>query len=129
MARAQRRDRLGRFAGAGSKVSATASGTRRAAATAGKVGAKKVRQSYVSGSFTRNLDIGQGGAYKGVKIGAEFKTPKGRGAVVKGIVGYHGRPDRRLNITPSLNNSARKLTVTAQPNPSRRAAAGSKVRR
>ncbi|GAA2053005.1 hypothetical protein [Williamsia deligens] len=107
MARAYRRDARGRFAAAGTKIS----------------------NSYVSGSFTRNLAVGRGGAYKGVKVGAEFRTPAGRGAVVKGIVGYHGKPDRRLDITPGLDKSAKKVTVSARPNPSRRAAAGRKLRK
>ena len=128
MARRQRRDRLGRFAGAGTKV--TSAG--KAAKSVGKTGAKKVaaaaRNSYVRGSFEKHLEIGRGGDYKGVKIGAEFRSRAGRGAVVKGIAGYHGKPDRRLNIEPSLEKSQRKLTVTAQPNLNRRAGAGRKVR-
>lgn len=127
--RSQKRDRLGRFAGAGTKVSATAKGARTAAKAASKTGARKVRGSYVHGSFEKNLEIGQGGEYKGVKVGAEFRSPAGRGAVVKGIVGYHAKPDRRLNIQPSLEKAQKKLTVTAQPNVNRRAGAGTKVRR
>lgn len=123
-----KRDRLGRFAGAGTKVKATAKGARTVARSASKTGAKKVRSSYVSGSFTKNLEVGQGGDYKGVKVGAEFRTPAGRGAVVKGIAGVHGKPNRRLDITPSLEKSQKKLTVTAQPNLNRRAGAGRKVR-
>ncbi|NMO02530.1 hypothetical protein HH308_15040 [Gordonia sp. TBRC 11910] len=97
MSRTYKRDPLGRFAGAGTKVT---SATKRA---------------YVSGSFTKNLAVGKGGAYKGVKVGAEFRTPKGRGAVAKGIVGYRGKPNRKLDITPSLVKSQKKLTVTARP--------------
>ncbi|CDZ92136.1 MULTISPECIES: hypothetical protein [Rhodococcus] len=128
-----RRDRLGRFTGAGTKVSASAKGARRAAKAATKTGARKVatgaKNSYVQGSFSRNLVVGQGGEYKGVKVGAEFTTPKGRGVVVKGIVGYHGKPDRRLDITPSLDVEQKKLSVKARPNPNRRASAGTKIRR
>lgn len=129
--RSQKRDRLGRFAGAGTKVASTAKGARIAARAATKTGAHKVGRTYVKGSFEKHLAIGQGGEYKGVKVGAEFRTPAGRGAVVKGIAGYHGKPDRRLDITPSLEKSQRKLTVTAKPNPasSRKASAGRKVRR
>lgn len=132
-ARTYRRDNRGRFASAGTKVSATAKGVRRATKAATATGAKKVatgaRKSYVSGSFTRNLEVGQGGGYKGVKVGAEFRTPSGRGALVKGIVGYHGKPNRRLDITPSLDKSQKRVTVAAKPNPNRRAGAGTKLRR
>ncbi|MDP0400389.1 hypothetical protein [Tsukamurella strandjordii] len=125
--RVQRRDRLGRFAGAGSKVVGS---TKVATANAGKKATKSVGNAYVAGSFERHLTVGQGGAYRGAKVGAEFKTPAGRGVLVKGIVGYHGRPDRRLDITPSLDKAHKKLTVTAKLNPARRsAAAGTKVRR
>lgn len=125
--RVQRRDRLGRFAGAGSKV---ASSTKAATATAGKKATKSVSNAYVKGSFEKHLTVGQGGDYKGVKIGAEFRSPAGRGVVAKGIVGYHGKPDRRLDVTPSLDKAQKKLTVTARPNPaSRKATAGTKVRR
>lgn len=86
--------------------------------------------AYVKGSFEKHLTVGQGGDYKGVKIGAEFRSPAGRGVLVKGIVGVHGRPDRRVDVTPSLDKAQRKLTVTARANPARRsAAAGTKVRR
>ncbi|AFA73689.1 hypothetical protein GPOL_c26680 [Gordonia polyisoprenivorans VH2] len=125
---------MGRFAGSGTKVtnaasaakSATTASVRKAARSAGS----KASDAYVSGSFTKNLEIGQGGDYKGVKVGAEFRTPKGRGALVKGIVGYHGKPDRRVDVTPTLDKPAKKVTVTAKPNPaSKSAAAGRKVRR
>ncbi|QQM52603.1 hypothetical protein [Rhodococcus pyridinivorans] len=131
--RNQRRDRLGRFAGTGTKVSASAKDARRAAKTAMKTGATKVAtgigKSYVSGSFSKNLVVGRGGEYKGVKVGAEFKTPKGRGVLVKGIVGYSGPPNRRYDITPELNKAQKKLSVHATPNPNRRAAAGTKLKR
>ncbi|MGB7234432.1 MAG: hypothetical protein WBD41_00495 [Rhodococcus sp. (in: high G+C Gram-positive bacteria)] len=29
----------------------------------------------MKGSFEKNLEVGQGGAYKGAKVGAEFRTP------------------------------------------------------
>ncbi|MDV7135404.1 hypothetical protein [Williamsia muralis] len=113
--RKYRRDRIGRFArNAGTKVAAN-------------------RPRYVAGSFERNLEVGQGGAYKGVKAGAEFRTPAGRGVLVKGIVGVHGSPERRVDVTPSLDKQARALTFTARPNPNRAAArtprnaAGTKV--
>jgi len=126
--RNQRRDRLGRFTGTGTKVASTKS----AAKVATKTGAKKVAtgvgKSYVQGSFSKNLVVGQGGEYKGVKVGAEFKTPKGRGVLVKGIVGYSGPPNRRVNITPELNLKQKKLSVHATPNPNRRASAGTKLR-
>lgn len=130
--RNQRRDRLGRFAGTGTKVASTAKGAKSAAKAATKTGAKKVAtgvgKSYVQGSFSKNLVVGQGGEYKGVKVGAEFKTPKGRGVLVKGIVGVHGKPDRQFDITPELNDQ-KKLSVNVKPNPNRRASAGTKVRR
>ncbi|MCD2119109.1 MULTISPECIES: hypothetical protein [Rhodococcus] len=111
----------------------TARGARTAARAATKTGATKVAtgvgKSYVSGSFSKNLVVGQGVEYKGVKVGAEFKTPKGRGVLVKGIVGYHGKPDRRFDITPELNKTQKKLSVHATPNPNRRAAAGTKLKR
>ncbi|MFZ2175373.1 MAG: hypothetical protein WAW17_15350 [Rhodococcus sp. (in: high G+C Gram-positive bacteria)] len=131
--RNQRRDRLGRFAGTGTKVANTAKGARTAAKSSTKTGATKsprgVGKSYVSGSFSKNLVVGQGGDYKGVKLGAEFKTPKGRGVLVKGIVGYHGKPDRRVEIKPDLDLKQKKLTVNATPNPNRRASAGTKLKK
>lgn len=133
--RTYRRDAMGRFAGAGTKISATAKGARTAAKVATKTGARKVtaeaKRSYVNGSFTKHLEVGRGGDYKGVKVGVELASPKGRGAVVKGVVGYHGKPDCRLDITPELDTKAKKLTVHAKPNPAaaRKAAAGKKVKR
>ncbi|MGW6377060.1 hypothetical protein ACWFRB_13455 [Rhodococcus sp. NPDC055112] len=131
--RSYRRDRLGRFAGAGTKVSATAKGARIAAKAVTKTGATKaagrIGHSYVQGSFSKNLVVGQGGDYKGVKVGAEFETPKGRGVLVKGIVGYHGKPNRRLDITPSLDKAQKKVTVSVKPNLNRRASAGTRLRR
>lgn len=114
--RTYKRDRIGRFArNAGTKVATN-------------------RPRYVAGSFERNLEVGQSGAFKVAKAGAEFRTPAGRGVLVKGIVGVHGKPDRRIDVTPALNKQARELTVTARPNPNRatarnarKAAAGSKV--
>jgi len=132
MRRNYKRDRLGRFAGAGSKVSASAQGAKAAASKATKSSVKKVGgkigDAYVSGSFTKHLEVGQGGDYKGAKIGAEFRTPTGRAVMVKGIAGYHGQPNRRLDVTPSLDKSQKKLTVTAKPNPAR-PTAGKKMRR
>ncbi|WP_277371170.1 hypothetical protein [Rhodococcus rhodochrous] len=114
-------------------MAAAAKGARTAARAATKTGATKVTKgvgkSYVSGSFSKHLVVGQGGEYKGVKVGAEFKTPKGRGVLVKGIVGYSGPPNRRFDITPELNKAQKKLSVHAQPRPNRRASAGTKVRR
>ncbi|PBC37948.1 hypothetical protein CJ178_28440 [Rhodococcus sp. ACPA4] len=131
--RNQRRDRLGRFSGAGTKIASTAKGARTATKAATKTGAKKVvtgiGNSYVPGSFSRNLAVGQTGEFKGVKVGAEFKTPNGRGVVVKGAVGYRGKPNRRFDITPSLDVQQKKLTFAARPNPNRRAAAGTKLKR
>ncbi|MEE2033637.1 hypothetical protein [Rhodococcus chondri] len=117
----------------GTKVATTAKGARSAAKPATKNGATKVAtgvgKSYVSSSFSKNLVVGQGGEYKGLKIGAEFKTPKGRGVLVKGIVGYHGKPNRHLDITPELELKQKKLTVNATPNPNRRASAGTKLKK
>lgn len=117
----------------GPKIASTAKGARTATRTATTIGSKKVARgignSYVPGSFSKNLVVGQSGEYKGVKVGAEFKTPKGRGVVVKGVVGFHGKPNRRFDITPSLDVQQKKLTFTAKPNPNRRAAAGTKLKR
>lgn len=126
--RNQRRDRLGRFAGTGTKVASAKSAAKAAPKTGATKVATGVGKSYVSGSFSKNLVVGQGGEYKGVKVGAEFKTPKGRGVLVKGIVGYHGKPDRRVAITPELNLKQKKLSVHATPNPNRRASAGKRLR-
>ncbi|WP_261380020.1 hypothetical protein [Rhodococcus rhodochrous] len=111
----------------------TARGVQSVAKAVTKTGATKavkgVGNSYVPGSFSKNLVVGEGGEFKGVKVGAEFKTPKGRGVLVKGIVGYHGQPNRRLDITPELNKAQKKLSVHATPNPHRRASAGTKLKR
>ncbi|MGC5023225.1 hypothetical protein ACLQ3K_00600 [Tsukamurella sp. DT100] len=132
-ARNQRRDRLGRFAGSGSKIAGGAKSARRAASAASKSSARKAGRSvgnaYVRGSFEKHLVVGQGGAYRGAKVGAEFKTPKGRGVLVKGIVGYHGKPNRKIDIEPSLDKAQRKLTVSAKPGPGFRKTTGRKVRR
>jgi hypothetical protein len=113
--RAYKRDRHGRFAkGAGR------SAARKTARAVARGTGRRVRRSYVAGSFTRNLDVGQGGSYKGVKVGAEFRTPAGRGVAVKGIVGYQGRPERRLDVTPRLNKTKREFTVTVKKNPAGR---------
>jgi hypothetical protein len=121
MARNYRRDAFGRFARVGST-------TKVATKSAAKGAARKARQSYVKGSFTKNLEVGRGGDYKGAKIGAEFRTPAGRGVLVKGIVGYHGKPDRRVDVTPSLDTSTKTLKVSAKPNPARLSARSSGVR-
>lgn len=132
MKRRYRRDRLGRFASGGTKLSATAGGVKKAAKAATTDSAKKVGgkvgDAYVAGSFTKHLEIGQGGSYKGVKVGAEFCAPSGRAVMVKGIAGYHGKLDRRLDVTPKLDKAQKKLTVTARPNPAR-PTPGKKVRR
>ncbi|MBF6210703.1 hypothetical protein IU487_06525 [Nocardia puris] len=130
--RTYKRDARGRFARmAGTKVGATATAARRAARSAAATGARKAassaRGAYVSGSFEKHLEVGQGGDYKGVKLGAEFRTPGGRGVLTKAIVGYHGKPDRQLDVTPKLDKPARTLTVTVKPNPARKASAGSKA--
>lgn len=101
-------------------VAAVAGGARFAASSASRRAAGTVAKSYVRGSFERNLEVGQGGAFKGVKAGAEFRTPSGRGVLVKGIVGYHGKPDRRFDVTPSLNKRARTMTVKVKPNTGRK---------
>lgn len=88
------------------------------------VGAHRPR--YVRGSFEKHLDVGRAGDHKGVKVGAEFRTPAGRGILVKGIAGYHGRPNRRLDVTPKLDKPNRQLVVTARRNPA--ASAGSRIR-
>lgn len=114
--RYQPRDRFGRWTdGIGTATSALGG-----AGSAASFYARKHRPRYVKGSFTRNLYVGQGGSYKGAKVGAEFRTPGGRGVIVKGIAGYHGKPDRRLDVTPSYNKAARAATVTAKPNPRRK---------
>lgn len=51
--------------------------------------------SYVGGSALRNTAVGRGGTYVGIKSGAEFVYPSGRGVLVKGIVGYKGSTARR----------------------------------
>ncbi|MBM4728825.1 hypothetical protein GS446_19670 [Rhodococcus hoagii] len=131
--RKYRRDSRGRFAGAGTKVSTTAKGARTVTKAVVRTGAKKIAggvgRSYVAGSFTKNLEVGRGGDFKRVQVGAEFKTPKGRGVVVKGIVGVHGKADRRLDITPSLDKAQKKVTLSAKPNPNRRVTAGVKLRK
>ncbi|QYB02731.1 hypothetical protein I1A62_36975 [Rhodococcus sp. USK10] len=76
------------------------------------------RPRYVRGSFEKHLEVGRGGDYKRVKVGAEFRTPAGRGVLVKGVAGYHGRPNRPLDITPTLDKPNRRLVVTAKPNAS-----------
>lgn len=126
--RIQKRDRLGRFAGAGSKVVGS---TKAATANAGKKATKSVSNAYVKGSLTDELHVGTlPGGFKGASVGSQYRTPKGRGFVVRASVGYHGASNRRLDVTPSLDKAQRKLTVTAKPNPaSRKATAGSKVRR
>jgi len=97
----QRRDAFGRWAsGAGGAIKAN-------------------RPKYVTGSLHKNSHVGQGGKYKGVKIGAEFRTPGGRGVLLKGIAGYHGKPQRRLDVTPAYDRTTRTATVTAKPNPGR----------
>lgn len=100
-------------------------GGRFASGTGGaKVKAQNARRAvgaaYVKGSFEKNLHVGTGGSYKGAKVGAEFRSPKGRGVLVKGIVGYHGKPDRKIDITPSLDKTTKTLTVKVMPNPGRK---------
>ncbi|MBF6161359.1 hypothetical protein IU438_04785 [Nocardia cyriacigeorgica] len=122
--RTYKRDSRGRFARvSGVKVGHTVKAARRVASNTARTGARKVGNTYVSGSFEKHLEVGQGGDYKGVKLGAEFRTPSGRGAVTKAIVGYHGKPDRRLDVTPKLDKPNRELTVTVKPNPARKATA------
>lgn len=129
--RKAKRDSNGRFSRvAGAKVATKAAGR-----AVGRKTTRKVRQSYVKGSFEKNLEIGQGGNYKGANVGVEFRTPAGRGALVKGIVGYHGKPDRLLDVTPKLDKPKRELTVRVRPNPARnvsapsaKTSAGSKTR-
>ena len=101
-------------------AAAVAGGARLAASSTSRRVAGTVAKSYVRGSFERNLEVGQGGAFKGVKAGAEFRTPAGRGVLVKGIVGYHGKPDRPFDVTPSLNKRTRTMTVKVKPNPGRK---------
>lgn len=132
MARSYKRDRKGRFSSvAGVKVPKGAKAVRSVARAATRSGARKVtataRGAYMSGSFEKHLEVGRGGAYKGVKVGAEFRTSSGRGVLTKAIVGYHGKPDRRLDVTPKLDKPARTLTVTVKPNPARTSPAGTKA--
>lgn len=121
MARNYRRDAFGRFANVGST-------TKVATKSVAKGAARRARQSYVKGSFTKNLEVGRGGDFAGIKAGVELKTPAGRGVLVKGIVGYHGKPDRRVVVTPSLDTSTKTLKVSAKPNPARLSARSSGVR-
>ncbi|WP_068380966.1 hypothetical protein [Rhodococcus sp. EPR-157] len=121
--RKPKRDSRGRF----SRVAGAKVATKTATRAVGRKASAKVRQSYVKGSFEKNLEVGQGGAYKGAKVGAEFRTPAGRGALVKGIVGYHGKPDRRLDVTPTLDKPKRELTVRVRPNSARKMSAPSDV--
>lgn len=105
MARAIKRDKLGRFAGvSGTKVATS-------------------RPRYVAGSFQRNLDVGQVGSFKRVKAGAEFRTPGGRAVRVAGSIGYHGKSDRRFDVTPSYDKKAKALAISVRPNSARVAAA------
>jgi len=121
-----RRDSRGRFArAAGAKVA-----TKTAARKVRKSAVRKTKQSYVKGSFTRNLFVGESDTgHKGFKVGAELRSPAGRSVVGKAIVGYHGRPDRRVDVTPRLDKPKKALVVTVKPNPGRkkRAAPSSKT--
>ncbi|WP_157117101.1 hypothetical protein [Nocardia vaccinii] len=60
-------------------------------------------------------------------MGAEFRAPGGRGLLTNAIVGYHGKPDRRLDVTPKLDKSSRMLTLTVKPSPARSSPAGTKA--
>lgn len=132
--RAQRRDRLGRFAGSGSKIAGGAKSARRAASAASKSSARKAGRSlgtaYQRGSFTDELHVGNlSGGYKGASVGARYRTPKGRGLVVRASVGYSGPANKRLDITPGYDKAGRKITVSAKPGPGFSKTTGRKVRR
>ena len=68
-----KRDSSGRF----SRVAGVKVATKTAGRAVGRKATRKVRQSYVKGSFEKSLEIGQGGNYKGAKVGVEFRTPTG----------------------------------------------------
>lgn len=58
------------------------------------------RPTLVAGSVSRNTRIGKGGAYYGVKTGAEFAVGRrGRRVLVKGIVGYKPATPRKPPTT------------------------------
>ncbi|MDV8008625.1 hypothetical protein [Rhodococcus sp. IEGM 1318] len=116
--RSFKRDSKGRF----SRVAGAKGAAKVATRAVGRSVTRKVRRSYVKGSFEKHLVVGKGGDYKGAKVGVEFRTPAGRGLLGKAILGYHGRPDRKLDVTPTLDKPNRELTVTVRKNP-----AGSKV--
>lgn len=135
--RSFKRDSKGRF----SRVAGAKGAAKAATRVVGRKATKKVRQSHVKGSFEKNLSVGRSGDYKAAKAGAEFRTATGRGFLVKGTVGYHGKPGRRLDVTPRLDKPKRELTVTVRKNsagtkvsskpkaPPRSASSGTKVRR
>ncbi|MDP0398755.1 hypothetical protein [Tsukamurella strandjordii] len=113
----------------GAKVRASVAGAVKSRATGSATKARRaVGNAYVKGSFEKNLHVGTGGSYKGVKAGVEFRSPKGRGVLVKGIAGYHGTPNRRLDVTPSLDKPTRTLTVKVRPNPGRKTTAARSAR-
>lgn len=98
-----------------------------------KVKAQKARRAagraYVKGSARDELHVGVlPGGYKGVSAGARYRTPAGRGVVVRASVGYRGKPDRRLDVTPSLDKPTKTLTVKVKPNPGRKPTAARSAR-
>lgn len=125
-----KRDSRGRF----SRVAGVKVATKTATRAVGRKATAKVRQSYVRGSAFRHLDVGPSGNFKSATVGAELRTPTGRGGLVRGTIGYRGRDDRRLDVSPVLSKQAKTLTVTVRPNstrksaPSAKASAGSKTR-
>jgi len=135
--RSFKRDSKGRF----SRVAGAKGAAKAATRVVGHKATKKVCQSYVRGSFEKNLSVGRSGDYKAAKAGAEFRTATGRGFLVKGTVGYHGKPGRRLDVMPRLDKPKRELTVTVRKNPAgtkmgnspkappRSAGAGTRMRR
>lgn len=67
----------------------------------------RFRPKLVAGSVARNTAVGRGGEYIGIKTGAEFVYPSGRGVLVKGIVGVKGRTARKA--PPAGGKPGRKV--------------------
>lgn len=75
----------------------------------------RFRPTYVAGSAARNTYVGRGGDFVGAKTGAEFKLGrKGRGVLVKGIVGYQGSTARRAAAEQYRRSQAKPKATTGQ---------------
>lgn len=135
--RSSKRDSKGRF----SRVAGAKGAAKAATRTVGPQSHEESPPVLREGSFEKNLSAGQRGDYKAAKAGAEFRTATGRGLLVEGTVGYHGKPGRRLDATPRLDKPQRELAATVRKNsagtkvssepkaPPRSASSGTKVRR